>query len=200
MASLLGKKEQEQRKEAVSHRPLFLDRKIDEATAGLAPASSRLLHTISIQNAVSIVDYILSMKVEVNLSDHYRKDIIDFLIKFSKYSNNLSFKTMTRIDIIKFLEGFRRPEAADPMHKWIGTYNTYRMHLMRFLKWLYYPGIEPEKRSKPEVIENIPQLKRKEQSVYKPTDLWTSEDDLLFLKYCPNKRDKCYHAISRDLS
>jgi integrase/recombinase XerD len=26
------------------------------------------------------------------------------------------------------------------------------------------------------------------------------EDDLLFLKWCPNRRDRCYHAISRDLS
>jgi integrase len=43
-------------------------------------------------------------------------------------------------------------------------------------------------------------LKRKEQSVYKPSDLWTQEDDLLFLKYCPSKRDSCYHAISRDSS
>jgi integrase/recombinase XerD len=43
-------------------------------------------------------------------------------------------------------------------------------------------------------------LKRKEQSIYKPTDLWSQEDDLLFLKYCPNKRDRCYHTISRDLS
>jgi Transcription factor TFIIB repeat len=25
-------------------------------------------------------------------------------------------------------------------------------------------------------------------------------DDILFLKYCPSKRDCCYHAISRDLS
>jgi hypothetical protein len=31
-----------------------------------------------------------------------------------------------------------------------------------------------------------------------PTDLWTVEDDSLFLKYCPNTRDKCYHAMSRD--
>jgi integrase len=30
--------------------------------------------------------------------------------------------------------------------------------------------------------------------------LWTQQDDLLFLKYCPSKRDKCYHAISRDTS
>jgi len=65
---------------------------------------------------------------------------------------------------------------------------------------LYYPYIEPSKRPKPEVIENVSQLKRKEQSVYKPTDLWTTEDNRLFLKYCPSKRDKRYHAISRDLS
>jgi integrase len=107
---------------------------------------------------------------------------------------------MSRNEIVSFLESFRKPEGSDPLHKWIGTYNIYRMHLLRFFKWLYYPDIEPSKRLKPEAIENIPQLKRKEQSVYKPTDLWTTEDDLLFLKYCPSKRDKCYHTISRDLS
>ena len=71
---------------------------------------------------------------------------------------------------------------------------------MRFFKWLYSPDIEPDKRPKPAVIENIPQLKRKEKSIYKPSDLWTQQDDLLFLKFCPSKRDKCYHAISRDTS
>jgi len=30
--------------------------------------------------------------------------------------------------------------------------------------------------------------------------MWTVEDDLLFLKYCPIIRDKCYHSISRDSS
>jgi hypothetical protein len=30
--------------------------------------------------------------------------------------------------------------------------------------------------------------------------LWTEEDDSLFLKYCPSKRIKCYHAVSRDAS
>ena len=50
------------------------------------------------------------------------------------------------------------------------------------------------------MIDNIAKLKRKEKSVYKPYDLWTQQDDLLFLKYCPSKRGRCYHAISRDLS
>ena len=43
-------------------------------------------------------------------------------------------------------------------------------------------------------------MTRKEKSIYKPSDLWTQQDDLLFLKYCPSLRDKCYHAVSRDLS
>jgi integrase len=48
---------------------------------------------------------------------------------------------------------------------------------------------------------NIPALKRKVKSIYKPSDLWSAEiDDSLFLKYCPNKRDKACHAIARDSS
>jgi len=69
---------------------------------------------------------------------------------------------------------------------------------MCFFKWLYDPDIERDERPKPEVIQNIPPLRRKEKSIYKPTDLWTLEDDSLFLKYCPNSRDRCYHAMSRD--
>jgi integrase/recombinase XerD len=94
----------------------------------------------------------------------------------------------------------RKPEESDPLHKWIGTYNIYRVLLIRFFKWLYYPDIEQKKRPKPYVIENIPQLRRREQSIYKPSDLWSIDDDLLFLKYCPSVREKCYHMISRDLS
>jgi integrase/recombinase XerD len=29
-------------------------------------------------------------------------------------------------------------------------------------------------------------------------DLWTEEEDLLFLKYCDNARDRCYHMVFRD--
>lgn len=140
------------------------------------------------------------MKVETNLADHYRKDLIEVLCRFSKYNDNKSYRDITRDNVIAFLETFRKTETQDPLHKWIGTYNIFRIHLLRFFKWLYSPDIEPDKRSKPSVIENIPKLKRKEKSIYKPSDLWTQQDDLLFLKYCPTKREKCYHAISRDLS
>jgi integrase len=55
-------------------------------------------------------------------------------------------------------------------------------------------------RPKPAVVENISQKSRLEPSIYKPSDLWTEQDDLLFLKYCPSKRMKAYHTVSRDSS
>jgi hypothetical protein len=101
---------------------------------------------------------------------------------------------------VQFLDSLRKPEESDLLHKWIETYNIYRVLLIRFFKWLYYPDLEQKKRPNPSVIENIAQLKRREQSIYRPSDLWSIDDDLLFLKYCPSTREKCYHVISRDLS
>jgi len=121
--------------------------------------------------------------------------LCNFLIFFE---NHKSFKEITREDLLCFLDSFRKIESVDPLHKWIGTYNLYRIHLMRFFKWLYSPDMEYKQRPKPPVVENIHQLKRKEKSIYKPTDLWTPEDDSVFFKYCPNPRDRCYHAMSRD--
>jgi integrase/recombinase XerD len=184
---------------AVKSSPI-LDRKIEETGAGLPASYARQLRSISKDNAATIIDYIAAMKNEVNLADNYRRGVIEILSRLSKYNDNKPFKDSTRNNIIAFLDTHRKTETQDPLHKWIGTYNLYRIHLLRFFKWLYYPDIEPSKRPKPAVIENIAELKRKEKSIYKPSDLWTQQDDLLFLRYCPTKREKCYHAISRDSS
>ena len=159
-----------------------LERNMENATEGLSSQYFNLLHRMlpaNRDNVLTICDYIKSLKSEINLSDHYRADVIELLCKFSAFFNNNDkcFKDITRKDLLSFLDSFRKIDSADPLHKWIGTYNTYRMHLMRFFKWLYSPDIEPDKRPKPEVVQNIPQLKRKEKSIYKPTDLWTPQDD-----------------------
>lgn len=177
--------------------PLF-DRKIENATRGISSACKRILQSISRKNASIITDYIASMRTEINPSDHYKKNVIKLLSKFSQSNNDKPFQQITRQEVIAFLDTLRKPETVDPLHKWIGTYNLYRIYFLRFFKWLYYPDVEPNKRIKPTVVDNIPQLKRKEQSIYKPSDLWSQEDDLLFLRYCPSKRMKCYHAMSRD--
>ena len=88
---------------------------------------------------------------------------------------------MTRDDILSYLDSIKKSEESDPLHKWIGTYNVRRVHFLRFFKWLYHPNLEPGKRPTPKIMENISQFKRKEQSIYKPTDLWTEEDDALYL-------------------
>jgi hypothetical protein len=99
-----------------------------------------------------------------------------------------------------FVDTWIVPEESDPLHNWISTYNLRRTYLLRFFKWLYYPELEQKKRPLPVMAANIASFKRKEQSIYKPTDLCTEEDDLLFLKTCPNKRDRYYHMIARDSS
>jgi hypothetical protein len=120
------------------------EKMIDAAAAGLRPSYYRMLNSVlPYENAMTIAKYIASMKTEVNLSDHYRRDLIAVLYKLSIYISSRRnkakpFRLMTRQDIIAFLDSFRKPDSSDPMHKWIGTYNTYRMHLLRFFKWLYY--------------------------------------------------------------
>jgi integrase/recombinase XerD len=186
-----------------SFSPLpLLDRKIEETTAGLLPSFAKQLLSIGEDkaNIETIVKYIAAIKSEVNLSDNYRQCLIALLSRFSKYNDNKPFRDLTRSDVIAFLDTYRKTETQDPMHKWIGTYNLFRVYLLRFFKWLYYPDIEPGKRPKPSVVENLPQLRRKEKSIYKPTDLWTQQDDLLFLKYCPSSRNRLYHSLSRDTS
>ena len=81
-----GREEYQSPRQQVDKTPLFLDRKIDEVTAGLDPAYSKRLNSIPVQNTVFIVNYILSMKTEANLSDHYKKDLINLLTTFSKYT------------------------------------------------------------------------------------------------------------------
>jgi hypothetical protein len=161
----------------------LLERKIQETAVGLADYyTKRFLSIGNKDNAVTIVNYIAAMKVEINPSDHYRRDLIELLARFSKFNNDKNFKDITRSDIISFLDTYRKTETADPLHKWIGTYNLFTTHVIRFFRWLYHPEIEPKKRPKPPVVENIYKLKRKEISIYKPSDIWTQKDDLLFLK------------------
>jgi integrase len=184
-----------------SDHDIMFHNKIRSATEGLYPFfEKRLLEETSRENADTVADYILALKTEINLSLGYKRINIAVLTKFCNILSQRNLRVVSRDEIISFLDSIRSSETSDPLHKWIGTYNLYRALLIRFFRWLYFPDMEQKKRPKPSVVENIPELKRKEKSIYKPTDLWTADDDLLFLKYCFNPRDRCYHAISRDLS
>jgi integrase/recombinase XerD len=167
----------------------------------LSTVNRRLQEIFIEPNDGVIKQYFEAMLTEINPSINYQRINRNTLNKLSRFhNNNIPFIKMRREDILAYLNSLKKSEDIDPLHKWIGTYNLQIGNLIRFFKWLYNPTKDIANRPKPEVINNIPKLRRKEQSIYKPTDLWTLEDDLLFLKWCPNKRDRCYHAISRDLS
>jgi integrase/recombinase XerD len=151
-------------------------------------------------NDAIIEEYFEAMQTEINPSINYVKTNQTSLDLLLKFHSNKPLNEVTREDLISYLNGLKKSEDIDPLHKWIGTYNSRLRNFLRFFKWLYTPTLPPSQRPKPELLHNLPQLRRKELSIYKPTDLWTQEDDLVFLKWCSNKRDRCYHAISRDLS
>jgi integrase len=177
------------------------EQKFRTITVGLQERYSRIFTKMLKQNAIALVDFITNLNTEINLSENHKINFIEVMNALSNYyDNKKSFRDMKRHDILSFLNNVRKHEISDPQHKWVGTYNLYRVLVVKFFKWLYYPELQPSKRPKPPSVENIPQLKRKEKSIYKPSDLWAAEDDLLFLKYCPSKRMKCYHMVSRDLS
>jgi hypothetical protein len=104
---------------------------------------------MQVLQGVSLVEeYLLSMKREINISDSYAKQISYILHKFERFlvTNNgsnsnseLNWKKLSQQDIVSFLDSVRIPEPRDPCHKWIGTYNTYFITLLRFFKWLHHP-------------------------------------------------------------
>jgi integrase len=193
----------------------LLERKITLATEGFTTHKYCELVLkdrirLSKENALTICDYIIAMKREINPRLSYKKYIMQFLSELSRTVGiEKRFIDMVRDDNLCYLDSCRKPEKnEDPLHKWTGSYNTKLAILSKFFKWLYYPNIEDSKRRNelsalernPDCIMGIKQLKRKEISCYKPSDLWSQEDDLVFLKWVTNKRDRCYHSMARDLS
>jgi integrase len=209
-ATTADKKEKEKEKEH-----LELDKKITLATEGFTLKFCESLlrdrSRLSKENALVICDYVIAMKREINPRLNTVKTAIQFLSELSACAGiEKKFEDMLskRDDVLCYLDRCRKPENQDTLHKWIGSYNAKRIVLFRFFKWLYYSNVDnPKKRNelsalekKPGCIMGIAQLKRKEVSCYKPSDIWSQNDDLLFLKWVTNKRDRCYHTMSRDLS
>jgi hypothetical protein len=119
----------------------IVETKIKTATEGLSSDCFNLLHNKVLpankENALAICEYISALKSEINPSDGYRKNNILLLCTFSIFFKNAKsklFKDVTREDILSFLDSLRKIESVDPLHKWIGTYNVYRIQLMRFFK------------------------------------------------------------------
>jgi hypothetical protein len=66
-------------------------------------------------------DYITAMQTEINLSKGYKTLTVEILTKLLQFHKDKPFANMKREDIIAYINSLRKPDAQDPMHKWIGT-------------------------------------------------------------------------------
>src|ERR687887_549815 len=98
----------------------LFDRKIAIACEGLRSHYSDLFYKIPLkENALTLASYVISMKSEINPSDNYRVDTIEKISRLSIYHDKTLFKDMTKGQFLDFLDSLRKPEASDPLHKWI---------------------------------------------------------------------------------
>ncbi|CAN5345316.1 hypothetical protein BH18THE2_BH18THE2_30210 [soil metagenome] len=73
---------------AIPINDALFDRKIDLITEGIDSFFKSNLRELSPGNTLTIVNYIISMKNEINISDNYRKLNIYALYRISKFFNN----------------------------------------------------------------------------------------------------------------
>jgi len=87
---------------AIANNDALFDRKIDLITEGIDLFFASKLRGLPKDNALTIVNYILSMKNEINLSDGYRKLNIYALYIISQFfKNKKTFKEITRDEAAK---------------------------------------------------------------------------------------------------
>ncbi len=91
-------------------------RKIDLVTTGLPEYVSKQLTDLcylSSENALTIVNFILTQKTEINISDTYKLNMISTLVLLSNTLNHKSFRDMKLDDILIYLDGLRKDDASD---------------------------------------------------------------------------------------
>lgn len=153
-----------------------LERKIIRLTEGSPQYFKSIIMKMAnanLQNAQALCEFISSETSERNLKLSSRLTKIKILCLFNRHLHYKQFQLVTKDDIRNYLDTLRKPEAQDPNHKWIGTYNTRQMVISKFFRWLYNYHTEPDSNKwiPPPCIQGIRQLPRKEKSPYKPSDM-----------------------------
>jgi hypothetical protein len=182
-----------------------LDGVIDSITQGMsrkAPNTRlKMLYRISPSNAATICEHILSEQTGCNIKTSTAENKLKALLWLTRFLTLKAFEQMTKQDILSYLNSLRKPQEEDPQQKWIGSYNNRLRVFIKFFKWLYSKDESNyRKRISPPCIQGLRQLPRQDKSPYKPTDLWDNREHAIFLKYCPDPRDRCYHAMAIDMS
>jgi hypothetical protein len=120
---------------------LALDRKITLATEGFTTTKYCKLilrdrNRLSKENALTLSDYVIAMKREINPRLNTIRTAVQFLSELSKcagIAKKFEYMLSKKDDILLFLDSCRKSENEDPLYKWIGSYNSKRKYFAHFL-------------------------------------------------------------------
>ena len=160
----------------------------------------RKLEETNKENADILCKHIQTEQVEFNIKNSTKEGKIKTLVWLSNFFDDKKrYQDMTKEDILAYLNNLRKPQEEG--NGWINTYNNRQMVFLKFFRWLYNRD-EPDltKRITPACMTGVKRLTKREKTSYKPSDIWDERDLAIFLKYCPNKRDRCYYAMAFDMS
>jgi len=116
-----------------------------------------------------------------------------------RHCSDKSFEAITNTDLFDYINGFQKTREEDPDQSWIATQRTLGLPLLKFFKWMSYPKLTPQERSKlpknkyPAVLEGfVLQTKKGTKTPIKQKDIWDDKDTAIFLK----SRLRFYHALA----
>jgi len=177
------------------------DRKIELALEGMPNHTKfEFLTEFPDGNKLLLAEFLNDFVTRENIRDGTKRAYIHNLLYLSRYLKHRSFKLVTRDDIMAYLQTLRKPLSADVQQRWINTHNNRLVIYLKFFKWLYFPELSAKERKMPEVVRDLPLLKKKEKTHVQAKDLWTNQDDEVFLKYCSDPRISLFHILSLDTS
>jgi hypothetical protein len=118
-----------------------LKRKIDTITRYQKPYILKMLNNLLLENPINaeiICNYIVAEQNEINIKESTKETKIKRIVHLSKFfDNKKSFYSMTKGDILDYLNNIRKSSSIDPTHKSIGTWNARQMLFLKFFRWLY---------------------------------------------------------------
>jgi hypothetical protein len=96
-----------------------------EQVAGNQPGYVlRAISKLTPDNADLLCDYILAEQTAFNISESTKESKITRLAWLALHCKNKPYTEVTAADIQSYLDSGRKSDEDDPLHKWIGYYNT----------------------------------------------------------------------------
>ena len=113
------------------------------------------------ENAEIVCDYVISEQTEINIKESTKEGKIKCLFWLSSFLSHKWYRSMTKQDLLNYLNSLRKPESEDSTHRWIGSYNARQMIFLKFFRWLYNKD-EPDQRKRitPLCMQGIKRLTR----------------------------------------